>query len=260
MRITKYVGLLAIIPLLAISLTVGFGGDAAAVNTGTQSDGSGDHRHNLDTGQSIEEYLQSMADKAGTVEAKTALADPYFDLIDVQSASANSDNLYKAIFDVWAGDRNVENVNLLVKSDMESFTTLAGSFDAGDHSITVVKIRARDSSSITGEIVGWDANPGSQNHLKEAISAKSVDFSLPEAKSTDGSYFEVFDMVALDDGLYKLTLQMYAGPQGISTGKSLHITSDSADLFMPIPRIDANSSDWLSAIIEADDLSTIMIE
>jgi len=262
MKITKNVRLLAIIPMLTLTLMVGFGGDAAAVNTGTVSDGAGDHRHNLDTGQSVEEYLQSLDSKAIPVEAKTALTDPYFDLVDVQKASANSDNTFKAIFDVWAGDQNITDLKMLVTSDLEAFETMAGSFNAGDHSTTTVKIRATDPDSISGKIIDFKVNTGSTIDT----SAKQVDPAListsitPEAKSLDGSFFELLDMSDLGSDLYKVTLKMYAGPEGIPTGRILHASSDVADEFAYVPRIDANSYDWLSVIISADDPSTIRIE
>ncbi len=162
----KPVGLLAVtLSLFTVTLMFGFSGDAYAVNTGSADDGAGDHRHNLDTGQSVEEYLSTL-DAKTTVEAKVDLQGPYFYLIAVQPTSANSDNLYNAIFDVWAGDENVIDVQLAVKSDRESFTTMAGSFNAGDHSITTIKIRADDPSSIDAKILSWNINTGSENHLR----------------------------------------------------------------------------------------------
>ena len=262
MKIPKYVKLLAIIPLLTLTLMIGFGEDVVAVNTGTVGDGAGDHRHNLDTGQSVEEYLQSMDSKTITVEAKTALMGPYFELVDTQKASANSDNLYKAIFDVWAGDQNITDLKMLVKSDREVFETNAGSFNAGDHSITTVRIMAIDPDSIRGEIIDFKVSSGSD----VAVSAQQMNLEvmsnimIVEAKSLDGSYFELLDMTSLGSGLYKITLTMFAGPEGIPTGRILHASSDVADEFTYVPRIDANSHDWLSVIISADDPSTIRIE
>ncbi len=129
----KYVGLFAILPLLTIAVS--------------------------------SEYIQDADARPGTggLDAKKVALGPYFDLVDVQSASANSENLYNAIFDVFAGDFNVTNLQMLVKSDMETIKTFAGSnMNAGDHSTTTIKIRAHDPSSIRGEILGWGDNPGSQ--------------------------------------------------------------------------------------------------
>ena len=260
-RKLKYVGLFSLIPLLALSLTMGFGGDVAAENRGTISDGAGDHRHNLDTGQSVEKYLSES--KASTPEAKVALTPPYFDLVDVQPASANSENLYNAIFDVWAGDTNITDLEMLVTSDMDSITTYTGSsMNAGDHSTTTVKIRALDPSSISGKIVGWNGNPGSQNHLGSQVSAHRVTFdsgTTIEAKSADGSYIELFDMVDLGSDMYKATFTYYAA-NDVPSGRVLKVTTDISTEFIPLPRIDAGSYDWFSVIIKANDPHSIMTE
>ncbi len=161
----KPIGLLAVtLSLFTVTLMFAFGGDAYAVNIGTVDDGAGDKHFGSGTKGSMPDA--SIEKKAETVEAKVDLQGPYFYLIAVQLTSANSDNLYNAIFDVWAGDENVIDVQLAVKSDRESFTTMAGSFNAGDHSITTIKIRADDPSSIDAKILSWNINTGSENHLR----------------------------------------------------------------------------------------------
>lgn len=115
----KPVGLLAVtLSLFTVTLMFGFGGDAYAVNIGTVDDGAGDKRFGSGTkGSMPEAYLEP---KAESVEAKVDLQGPYFYLIAIQQASANSDDLYNAIFDVWAGDENVTDVQLVVKSDRDA--------------------------------------------------------------------------------------------------------------------------------------------
>jgi len=198
-RNLKYIGLLTILPLFTIGLTLGNFSDAFAVNVGSQDGISrpgyqpdkvcGDHlcvpkdgpnigsqdgigRHGANSYKVCGDRLCSepaseVEAKAKEPAAKIAVADPYFDLVDVQKASANSDNLYKAIFDVWAGGYHVTDISLLVKSDTESFTTNAGSMYAGDHSITTVIIKALNPESIEGKILDMEFNPGSQNHLRK---------------------------------------------------------------------------------------------
>lgn len=129
----KYVGLFAMLPLLTVALS--------------------------------SEYIQDADARPGTggVDAKKAAVNPYFEVVDIQPASANSKYLYNVIFDVFAGDFNVTNLMMLIDSDMETIRTYAGSsMNAGDHSTTTVKIRAHDPSSIRAEILGWGDNPGSQ--------------------------------------------------------------------------------------------------
>ena len=162
----KPIGLLAVtLSLFSVTLMFGFGGDAYAINTGTIDDGAGDKRFGSGTKGSMPDA--SIEKKAQTVEAKVDLQGPYFNLIAVQQASANSDNLYNAIFDVYAGDVNSLDIQLLVTSDKESIIAMAGSLNAGSHAVTTVKIRADDSSSIGGEVLGWNVNTGSDNHLRQ---------------------------------------------------------------------------------------------
>jgi len=85
-QIAKYIGLLAILPLVMVAIAPDFIGEADAVNTGTVDDGAGDRLTNFDTrniqsnggtvddgsgdrptmrdtGQSVEKYLESVANK-----------------------------------------------------------------------------------------------------------------------------------------------------------------------------------------------------
>jgi len=59
----KYIGLLAILPLVMVAIAPDFIGEADAVNVGTVDDGSGDRLTMRDTGQSVEKYLESLANK-----------------------------------------------------------------------------------------------------------------------------------------------------------------------------------------------------
>ena len=285
-KIRKHTALFTIIPLFAVALTIGYIGDVAAINEGTVDDGAGAHdrinmdvtattsnigtvddgagahdRHNMDTGQSVEQFLRDA--KATEPEAKTALTSPYFDLVDVQKASANSDNLYKAIFDVWAGDIHVTDLKMLVTSDSETIETYTGSsMNAGDHSITTILIRALDPGSIGAVILGWNDNPGSLNHLGSPYNAQRLSFgsNTVEAKTVDGSYIEIFDLVGMGGDMYKATFTLYAGPEGSPIGRVQKITSDISTYLIPVPRVDANSHDWFSVLIQANDPSTIKAE
>ena len=230
-NVKKYLGLLLMLPLFTISLAV--------------------------------------AGQVETVDAKVDLTGPYFDLVDIQKSSANSENTYKAIFDVWAGDQNITDLKMIVKSDSETLETMAGSFNAGDHSITTVRIVAMNPDSISGEIIDFKISTGSD----KAVSAQQVSgltgSITPEAKSLDGSYFELYDLRSLGSDLYKVTLVMYTGSENSQNGhgaalpelgRVLHASSDNANEFVYVPRISANSQTLLSVIISADDPSTIKIQ
>lgn len=197
MRITKFVGLLAVtLPLLTMTLFTGFSEDAFAVNTGTVDDGAGDHRIGSGTENSMpgtgisttegnggkrfgatmkyivcgdrlcSEPAAEVEAKAATEEGKLALEGPFFKILGIQKASANSENLYKVIFDVYAGEGNPLDIQLLVTSDKESTIAMAGSLNAGSHAVTIVKIQADDPGSIDAKVLDWGINIGSENHLR----------------------------------------------------------------------------------------------
>ena len=303
--VKKIIGLLVMLPLFTISLTVaGQIETADAVNIGSQDtigrpgyqpdkvcgdrlcnpnhganigsqDINGRHGYQPDKvcGDRLCSEPSAIFEAKILEEVKAELSGPYFDLVDIQKTSANSENMFNAIFDVWAGDEHIEDIKLRVTSDRETIETSAGSFNAGDHSIITVRIMATDPDSISSEIIDFKVHTGSENHLSSSVSAKKMnlvvgDSMIVEAKSLDGSYFELFDITSLGSGLYKVTLVMYAGPEeivtgvpkGMSPGRVLHASSDNANELVYVPRINANSQDWLSVIISANEPSTIRIE
>ena len=152
-KIRKHTALFAIIPLFAVALMIGYIGDVAAINEGTVDNGGDHERYGMDTGQSVEQFLSDA--KATEPEAKTALTNPYFDLVDVQKASANSEDLFKAIYTVYAGEQDVTDIQLLVKSDKDSIlTTIGGISEMASSPVTVV-LKASDPGSISAEILDW---------------------------------------------------------------------------------------------------------
>ncbi len=156
MRIMKYVGLLAIIPLFTITIMFGFSDNVYAVNTGTVDDGAGDKHFGSGTkGSMPEAYLEP---KAESIEAKVALEGPYFEIVDVQPASANSPNTFKVLLKVYAGDQNLGSGEILVKSDIDTAMSTIGGIWAGDYDLTSIMIKANDPTSIELQLLSFELN------------------------------------------------------------------------------------------------------
>ena len=90
---------------------------------------------------------------------------PTLELLDVVSYIGGESNLYLATIKITMGYESIQNVDLLVSSDMESFSILANSnnksqkdgwFGAYTDTITTVKIHAKDSESISVQLVSYD--------------------------------------------------------------------------------------------------------
>ena len=182
--VKKIIGLLVMLPLFTISLTVaGQIETVDAVNIGTVGGTAGHNIGNtnlvgsstVDDGASGSHKFGSMtahivcgdrlcSEPARTFEAKIlesppiAVNGPFVKEMTIFSASANSDNLFKAWYNVYAGDKNLVFVKLLVTSDMDSMMTTIGGIGFQGYSPVSVLLKASDPSSISAEIVGWTYN------------------------------------------------------------------------------------------------------
>ncbi len=160
----KYVGLLAILPLFTIALSIGYVDEAYAVNTSTTGGHGADPPKAFGTtGQTC-----GQGSCAGTLGGFNGAIDetkmepveggPFVKLTQVNTASANSENLYKVTYDVFAGEKDVVDLFLLVKSDNGKVSTNIAGISAGASSMTTTLITASDPASITVDVLRWKIN------------------------------------------------------------------------------------------------------
>ncbi len=80
---------------------------------------------------------------------------PIVRIVSTNNFSAESPNIFNAIFELTAGDNNVENVQIQVSSDRQSVETIVNALFAFDTSVNTVKIQAQDPTSITVELLSF---------------------------------------------------------------------------------------------------------
>jgi len=83
---------------------------------------------------------------------------PIVRIVSVNNFSGESPNTFNAVFEITAGDVNVENAQIQVSSDRQSVETTVNSLFAFDTSINTVKIQAQDPTSITVDLLSFQLN------------------------------------------------------------------------------------------------------
>ena len=131
-QITKYIGLLAILPLVMVALAPELIGDA---------------------------YAQIAEGSPGIVSSEVPKIDPpVIRIISVTNFSGESENTFNAIFQLSAGNENIEDVQIVIESDRDVVWTIVNGLFAHDSSINSVKIQVIDPTSITAIIVDYQIN------------------------------------------------------------------------------------------------------
>jgi len=83
---------------------------------------------------------------------------PIVRIVAVNNFSAESPNIFNAVFELTTGDSNIVNAQIQVSSDRQSVeTTVNGQF-AFVTSVNTVKIQAHDPTSITAELLSFELN------------------------------------------------------------------------------------------------------
>jgi len=91
-------------------------------------------------------------------DAYAQKAAPVVKIVSVNNFSGESENTFNAIFQLSAGNENVEDVLIVIESDRDIILTTVNSLFAQDSSINSVKIQALDPTSITATIVHYQIN------------------------------------------------------------------------------------------------------
>ena len=161
----KYIGLLAILlPLFSVAMSIGYISEAYAVNTSTTGGvGATTPKAFGTSGQTCGQgpCIGTLGGESGIIdETKMTPVEggPFVKLTQVNKASANSENLYKVTYDVFAGEKDVVDLFLLVKSDNGKVSTNIAGISAGASSITTTLITASDPASITVDVLRWNIN------------------------------------------------------------------------------------------------------
>jgi hypothetical protein len=81
-----------------------------------------------------------------------------FMLLIAANEFGNSPDTFNAIYKVYAGDQNVKDLRIFVKSDMETIWSTVGGIWADDYELTTIKIRALEPTSINAIITDWQFN------------------------------------------------------------------------------------------------------
>ena len=83
---------------------------------------------------------------------------PIIRIVSITNFSAESENIFNAIFQLSAGNENIEDVQIVIESDSDIIWTIVNGLFAHDSSINSVKIQALDPISITAIIVDYQIN------------------------------------------------------------------------------------------------------
>ncbi len=85
-------------------------------------------------------------------------ATPDIQTLEVVNYSAKSPQTFNAVYKITSGDTDLENIQILFKSDKGNVQTTIGSLVAHSSSINTVKISAQNPFSVTGEVISYQIN------------------------------------------------------------------------------------------------------
>ncbi len=145
----RYVGLLAILPLLTVALSSAYLTDAEAV--GGLGVGEAEERLKVsEPAPTVELSLVQIGEPSSTSAAQKSYKGFHEEQYDTTQT-------FRAIYKVQnAADSDVKNIQILLTSDTETVQTkLLGNLDP-KHSIVVAMIKALDPDTISAKIISWD--------------------------------------------------------------------------------------------------------
>ncbi len=180
----KHLGLIGILSIFTIVLITSSIGYAAAVNVGSQDNPSnpvtkhkvcGDKlcsgKDGVNVGSQdvpshhVTKYKicgdRLCSESAPKVEAKIVeeeilLIPPYIEEFEVIKGSTDSENMFKAIYKVYAGEQNISKIQILVKSDSDLVYMTSSGIWEGGYDLITIRIQASDKDSISTEILSWE--------------------------------------------------------------------------------------------------------
>ena len=169
----KYLGLLAVLPLLTVALTTDYSSEADAITKGagvgvkqfgsaTKSKVCGDRLCSEPARGATPAFDIEEDDRVEFISQHDEDT-PTAKLISIQKLR-ESTNKADAIthiitFSVTAGQTNLENIRIHVSSDIGSSDFNIESLQALKSSVNVIRIKALDADSIDGGITGYTLSP-----------------------------------------------------------------------------------------------------
>jgi len=146
----KYIGLLALLPLLTVPLTTDY---AVADTAKAKGHPGGDVRAFGDNTKHIvcgDKLCSEIDDKQVTKKVKeTNPEGPYVEQFAISSLG---ENMYKVTFTVYAGNENLQDGILQVSSDISHKETRITDLFANSYTYVPVLIQADDPSTISASI------------------------------------------------------------------------------------------------------------
>ena len=145
----KYLGLFTILPLLTVALSSAYLTEAEAVG----GLGVGEAKERLKVSEPAPTVELSLV-QIGEPSPASAAQKAYKGFHEEQYDDTQT---FRAIYRVEnAADSNVENIEILVTSDLETVDVeLQGKLDP-KHSVVVAMIKAKDPDSISAKIKSWE--------------------------------------------------------------------------------------------------------
>ncbi len=128
----KYVGILALLPLFTMALSPDLIGTAEAGGTNQKVYAT--------------EPIAAFASYAG---------EPFVEVTSVSLFGAQSTDLYKVTIKAHTGSQNIADLQILVKSDIDSGMISISDMSALSSSVSTLMLKANDPGSFTAEILGW---------------------------------------------------------------------------------------------------------
>ena len=83
---------------------------------------------------------------------------PSLGFVSMNKFSGDSPNTYAVVFTVTAGQANLENIKIFCNTDVDTLETEVTSLFALTTTTNMVRIKAMDPTSITGEIISFQIN------------------------------------------------------------------------------------------------------
>jgi len=160
----KYAGLIAILPLFMVAIAPDYLESADATKAqGSPGNSSPSSFGAKTAGIVCGDRLCSETASTTAITTEVTYEEmpefmPTIKTVKVSNFSGESEFTFNAVYEVTAGEKNLENIMIHVQSDADSMDININGLFAHDNAINVVKIKAMDPMTINAKIVGFQLN------------------------------------------------------------------------------------------------------